>query len=71
MKPLYIPTKKPLTEEDIKWCKEALAKAEPYSDEEDYLLLDDRLYRDPDYEKREARENATRAKKMLERGWKY
>lgn len=64
-----MPPKKPLTEEDIKWCNEALAKAEPYSDEEDpSLFLDDRLfYVETDID----RENATKAKRMLERGWKY
>ncbi len=66
-----MPTKKPLTEEDIKWCHEALEKAEPYTEEEDSsLLLDDRLFcAKTDIER--AREKATRAKRMLERGWKY
>lgn len=62
-----IPHKKPLTEEDIKWCNDALAKAEPYSDEElKELKLDA-----PIYEIDFVRDKATIAKKMLERGWKY
>lgn len=60
----------PLTEDDIKWCKEALAKAEPYADEENpYLILDDRLFCNP-IKVDEDRVNATKAKRMLERGWK-
>lgn len=66
MKP-YIPGKKKLTEEDLQWCREALAKAEPYSEEEaDSIPLDAKSY-EFDF----ARLKATRAKKMLERGWKY
>ncbi|MDE6087444.1 MAG: hypothetical protein K2G25_03570, partial [Oscillospiraceae bacterium] len=30
----YITSKKKLTEEDLQWCRNALAKAEPYSEEE-------------------------------------
>lgn len=64
---LCIPPKKPLTEEDIKWCKEALANAEPYSEEETkYVELDA-----PIYEINIERDKATMAKRMLERGWKY
>ena len=62
-----IPTKKPLTEEDIKWCNELLAKAEPYSGERaKYIILDA-----PIGEFNFDREMATMAKEMLERGWKY
>lgn len=58
------PSKKPLTEEDIEWCHEALAKAEPYSKEEEQAISLEEI---ADF----SREKATRAKEMLERGWKY
>lgn len=60
--------KKKLTEEDLQWCQDALAKAEPYSEEEECqsLALDA-----PVSKIDIARAKATRAKKMLERGWKY
>lgn len=61
---LRIPSKVPLTEEDIKWCEEALTNAEPYSDEETkYVELDA-----PIYEINIERDKATMAKRMLERG---
>lgn len=64
---LRIPSKVPLTEEDIKWCEEALANAEPYSDEKTkYIKLDESIH-EIDFD----RDAATMAKKMLERGWKY
>ena len=59
--------KKKLTEEDLQWCQNALAKAEPYSEEEaNSIPLDAEIY-EFDF----ARLMAARAKKMLERGWKY
>ena len=62
-----MPTKKPLTEEDIQWCNELLAKAEPYSGERaKYVILDDSIG-NFDFDRR----MATMAKEMLEKGWKY
>ncbi|MBD5142096.1 MAG: hypothetical protein HDT22_00545 [Ruminococcus sp.] len=63
----YITSKKKLTEEDLQWCQNALAKAEPYSEEEYKSIPLDAEISKIDI----AREKATRAKKMLERGWKY
>lgn len=80
---LYIAVKKPLTEDDIKWCNEALANAEPYTDEEYEkvmsnfpcdplaILTPDYEIPYPDYIYDINRDMATKAKKMLERGWKY
>lgn len=79
----YTKSKRILTEEDIKWCYEALANAEPYSDEEyekvmsnfpsDPLAILNPDYKTPypDYIYDMSRDMATKAKKMLERGWKY
>lgn len=78
-----IPTKKPLTEEDVKWCNELLKKAEPYTDEEyekvmsnfpsDPLAILNPDYKIPypDYTYDTDRDMAYMAKKMLEKGWKY
>ena len=62
-----MPTKKPLTEEDIKWCNELLAKAEPYSGERAKYFTLDAPIGELDFD----REMATMAKEMLEKGWKY
>lgn len=77
-----MPTKKPLTEEDIKWCNEAIAEAEPY-DEEEYnkvlsnfpcdsiaILNSDYNPPYPEYKYDIKRTKATIAKEMLEQGWK-
>lgn len=60
---LKIPTKKPITEEDIKWCKEILSKYEPLSDEERKKLEYDGYCPS-------GRLAASKAKRMLETGYK-
>lgn len=60
---LNLPTKKPLTEEDVKWCKEILSKYEPLTDEEKKKLTYDGYYPS-------GKAAASKAKRMLETGYK-
>lgn len=60
---LHLPRKKPITEEDIQWCKEILSKYEPFTDEERKNLTYDGYYPIE-------RAAASIAKRMLETGYK-
>lgn len=77
--------KVPITEKDIKWCHDILSKYEPFPDEKGQIIFNENLLlyingiiTSETYEHykklREenlCREAASKAKKMLENGWKY